>query len=241
MAAAIAAFLFWKENRNSRVGIASYIGGLLTTVTAGAIVGMAVAAMYLAVLMLYMIAGGTRETVELGILMLGSGMAVHHVYVQAEKNGRERVAFACRMQEEWTKSITKAIAAENPTAAEEAANEVRELYRECHIAMNNDASMLLSRTMEETAWLKTPGRNSDQRNQIKASLVRLIVPSMPMGTSDPVTTVILEVFRAYRQGGLSGWHNTRRVSHLAEQEGPGMRFVNSGLVEHEETVLGHKD
>ena len=233
----IAAILFWKENRNRRVGIASYAVGLVTTVVAGAVAGIGGVVVYLAVLLLYFVAGGIRETLELAILILGSWMAVQHFHSQAEKNGRERVSFAYRMQDEWTKSITKAIVADNPTAAEEAASETRELYRECRISMNTDAAMLLNRAMKMTAMLRAMGCDPDQKRQIKNSLVGLVVPPMPAGTSDPVTTVILELFRAYRQGGLSGWFVTRRLLRLAEGSAFEVRLVGSGLVEHEDAVL----
>ena len=241
MGVAVAALLFWKENRNRQVGIASYVVGLLATVAAGALAAMAVAAIYLTVIILYMITGGIRETLELAILILGIWLAAEHSYIQTEKNRRERDGFACRMQHEWTKSITKAITAEKPTAVDEAGNEVRELYRECRVAMNNDASALLGRIVQRVAWLRATGCDPDQEKQIKESLIALIVPSIPAGTTYPVTTVILDLFRAYRQGGLVGWYSMRSVFRLAEQNGSGVQVVNSGLVEHEDAVRGVAD
>jgi len=63
-----------------------------------------------------------------------------------------------------------------------------------------------------------------------------------MGTSEPATTIVLDVFLAYRQGGLRGWYKTRRLVHAALEglEGPGILLSGTGLVENEEAILDNK-
>ena len=240
-AVGIAILAYWWENRTRDIGIASYVGSLLTTVVAATMVGMVAVLVYLGVFLLYAITGSVTRTLELTILILGSLVAVQHIHIQAEKNRRERDQWANRMQEAWTRSITKVMVAENVSPKEEAAEEVRQLYRECRTIMNNDASLLLSRIMGAMAELTEPDYNSEQKTRVEAWLRGLIMPTVPVGESEPATTAILEVFRAYRRGGLSGWYMTRRLLRDTEPTRPGILLAKTGLVEHEDAILGRRD
>ena len=106
--------------------------------------------------------------------------------------------------------------------------------------MNNDASLLLSWIMQLITRLKDPDCNPEDEKEIKGWLRTLIMPSMPMGRSQPVTTTMLEVFGAYRQGGISGWYKTRTLAR-AKLEALGTRggilLAKTGLVEKEEIIL----
>ena len=235
----LAGILYWNENRDRRVGVASYVDGLLTTLMAGAVASAAIVAAYIGILLLFLITGTARQTIELAILILGSWIAGQHIHIQRQKARREREDVACLLQEQWTRSITKAILAEDPTRQDEAVREVRDLYRRCRIIMNDDAALLLSHILQVTNELSdASGGTSDDKAMAKDWLRRLIVPRIPMEPSAPVTTTVLELFRAYSRGGLSGWRSSRQLLRGTAPEG---LLVNSGLVEGEEAILGAPD
>lgn len=103
--------------------------------------------------------------------------------------------------------------------------------------MNNDASLLLGRIMGIVARLEELDGDSEQKAQVKTWLRGLVVPTVPMSENEPVTTVVLEVFRAYRRGGLSGWYATRRLLRDTAPTTPRILLAKTGLVEHEEAIL----
>ena len=153
---------------------------------------------------------------------MGSWMAGQHIHIQRQKARREREDVACLLQEQWTRSITKAILAEDPTGQDEAVREVRDLYRRCRIIMNDDAALLLSHILQVTKGLSdASGGTSDDKAMAKDWLRRLIVPRIPMEPSAPVTTTVLELFRAYSRGGperlaqfqtASAWRGSGRIA-----------------------------
>ena len=53
----LAGILYWNENRDRRVGVASYVVGLLTTLMAGAVASAAIVAAYIGILLLFLITG----------------------------------------------------------------------------------------------------------------------------------------------------------------------------------------
>ena len=236
----LAGILYWNENRDRRVGVASYVDGLLTTLMAGAVASAAIVAAYIGILLLFLITGTARQTIELAILILGSWIAGQHIHIQRQKARREREDVACLLQEQWTRSITKAILAEDPTGQDEAVREVRDLYRRCRIIMNDDAALLLSHILQVTKELSdASGGTYDDKAMAKKDWLRhLIVPRIPMEPSAPVTTTVLELFRAYSRGGLSGWRSSRQLLRGTAPEG---FLVNSGLMEGEEAILGAPD
>ena len=105
--------------------------------------------------------------------------------------------------------------------------------------MNDDAALLLSHILQVTKELSdASGGTYDDKAMAKKDWLRhLIVPRIPMEPSAPVTTTVLELFRAYSRGGLSGWRSSRQLLRDTAPEG---LLVNSGLVEGEEAILAER-
>lgn len=234
IAGAVGAFAFWRENRNRNVGIASYILGLGVTVAASMKLGLLAVMAYAGVYLLHRATVNVTTTIQLTLLFLGSLAGLQHVRVQAERSRQERDDWTDAMQEAWTKNITAAIAAKDQSIRKEAADEARRLYRRCRIRMNNDASLLLSRAMTIMSALSDPDAQPEHGIQARKWLRGLIVPTR---IEEPRTTTILELFRAYRNGGPIGWYTTRMLTRYVEAPVPGMIVAKTGLVEDEDTLM----
>ena len=99
--------------------------------------------------------------------------------------------------------------------------------------MNQDASLLLSRAMSRMATLNDSDAQSEHELEAREWLRGLI---MPTTLEEPRTTIVLDLFRAYRNGGPIGWYATRMLSRYTAALGPGMTVVGTGLVEDEEVL-----